>query len=93
MANLYYLTGSDSDGTNYDQLIRATTPAHALELFHDYYDHPDFATTVSNNPSHKATEDDLRIFYIPNVPEIGVIEWHTTLGANVVAYAEYTGGK
>jgi hypothetical protein len=90
VANLYSIDAEDDEGYNFSLFVRADTPEAAFEIWKQHemgqigslY----FEPTLSTGDAKDASEEDLRIFLIPDGD--GALDWHTPTGVNCVAFAE-----
>lgn len=88
---LYYVDGEIDENYNCSAFIRARSPEEAFELWKASgiaeYALIHFADTLSINPVTEAGENDLRIFLVPDNHAHGIIDWNTSEGVKVVAFA------
>lgn len=90
--NLYFITGYDTNGDNADQFVRAESPEVAFDMWRKFWETMNavdtFEATLSSQEPTNADEHTLRIFLIPDEPARGCIDWNSSKGAHVVAFAE-----
>lgn len=88
--NLYYINGSSADA-DCSAFVRAFTPKEAFNLWLKSeisgFACGWFADVLSNEDLETASEDDLRIFEVPDTQDCGVINWHGSDGVRLEAFA------
>lgn len=89
--SLYFVDGEIDENYNCSAFIRAHSPKEAFELWKASsiaeYALIHFADTLSVNPVTEAGENDLRVFLVPDNHAHGIIDWNTSEGVKVVAFA------
>jgi len=90
--NLYFITGYDANGDSADQFVRAENPEVAFDMWRKFWETMNavdtFEATLSPEEPKNADEHTLRIFLVPDEPARGCIDWNTSKGVQVVAFAE-----